>query len=276
MSVYRCSNPRRTCNGPVRCNRCRPCKSLTFADRRATLLAGSKLHSANRLLLVTVTPPSFKNRLRQARWNMSANRLRSDLIREIQRALNGRRKGAQLPLAWAVGWQQRGTPDIHLVVIIPEDHPLADRAIKSRVGKVIDSVSVADRFELLDESTGEIREVEYQHRFGKRARQIEISDASESELEAAMIYLAVNTRQDPRRGGIINESNRVARTRLESILSQQPDATPKHVKNLGYIGRRFGTSQNWGARLKDRQAARRDWARLHAQTGSESRPDSSS
>ena len=71
-----------------------------------------------------------------------------------------------------------------------------------------------------------------------------------------MIYLAVNTRQDPRRGGIINESNRVARTRLESILSQQPDATPKHVKNLGYVGRRFGTSQNWGARLKDRQAAR--------------------
>ena len=275
MSVYRCSSPRRTINGPVRCYRCQPCKSLTFADRRATLLAGSRLHPANRLLLITVTAPSFSSRLQQARWNMSANHLRSDLIREIQRALVGRSKGTQLPLAWAVGWQQRGTPDMHVVVIVPEDHPQSDPEIRSRIGKAISDVHRSDRFELLDESTGEIREIEYHHRFGKLARQIDIRDASEAELERVMVYLATNTRQDPRRGGIMNESNRLGLIEIESILSQQPDATPKHVKALGYIGRRFGTSQNWGAKISERKQSRRDWAKSPSQTGPESRPDSS-
>lgn len=262
-------------NGPMRCYRCRACKSLTFADRRATLLAGAATHSARRLLLITVTGPGFANRLRQARWNMSANRLRSDLVREMQRALIGRQKGAQLRLAWGVGWQVRGTPDIHLVVFIPEDHPQSDAQIKGQVLRVIKAVSVLDRFELLDRSSGEIQTLEYVHRFGTRATQIEIRKATEDQIAACMTYLATNARHEPKRGAILSESTRLGLIYLESMLSQQPDATPKHVKNLGYIGRRFGTSQNWGARLKDRQAARRDWARLHAQTGSESRPDSS-
>lgn len=275
MSTYRCLYPRRTANGPVRCYRCRACKSLTFADRRATLLAGSRLHPANRLLLITVTGPGFASRLQQARWNMSANRLRSDLVRETQRALVGRGKGAQLRLAWGVGWQLRGTPDIHLVVAIPEDHPQTDAQIKAQVLRAIKAVRVLERFELLDRSSGEIRALEYVHRFGKRATQIEIREATEDQIAACMTYLATNARQEPKRGAILSEADRLGLIELESILSQQPDATPKHVKALGYIGRRFGTSQNWGATLQDRKQARRAYARSHAQTGSESHPDSS-
>lgn len=198
--------------------------------------------------------------------------LKSDLVRELQRALNGRGKGNQLPLAWAVGWQNRGTPDIHLVVLVPEDFPLTDSVIKAQTRRAIKAVSVLDQFELLDQSTGEISTIEYRHRFGKKASQVEICEATDENLEAAMTYLAVNTRQEPKRGGALNEVSRLALNGLQKIVSQQPGATPRHVKNLGYSGRRFGTSQNWGANIAQRRAARKQWARLQALKGSESSP----